>query len=376
MNLGNNKKATLSFPVPASLLGNAPEEIPLWFFDESIGFWKQEGENAVLEGEKYVGEVSHFSFWNCDYPYPVIDLSGTIIDENGMPLANRLVEIELGSNGITGSGYTDNNGFFSGKVPADESLTLSVYYALGCDISFESNIGSFSADTDLGDIEIDEPNLITVTGEVVDCDGNPVTNGLVTVRLINFEFDYYLNGTNTFEIPIFNCTSSLGVIVEAIDYNTLAFNSGVYMPLSGNMIDMGVIAACGGTLEEYFKLTVDGETIIREGVEAYYLPNFDTLYVRGINSINTKFRDIDGMGNFDLTNIDNVNMGFEHSVHGFIGFGCNDGCSSGLIINDITISELGGSGEFVKGIYSGQMDITNGPSITVDFEAEFSILLD
>jgi len=65
LNIGEGFKAELKFPVPASLLNRAPEAIPLWYYDEENGYWLEEGQ-AFLDGEFYVGTVTHFSAWNVD----------------------------------------------------------------------------------------------------------------------------------------------------------------------------------------------------------------------------------------------------------------------------------------------------------------------
>ena len=100
LNLGNGKKAELTFPVPFELQDNAPAEIPLWYFNEDFGLWQEEG-SAALEGENFVGQVSHFSFWNCDAPFPLVYISGTIVDEDGNPMANQNVCVDFASgNGL------------------------------------------------------------------------------------------------------------------------------------------------------------------------------------------------------------------------------------------------------------------------------------
>ena len=43
LQLAAGKKATLHFPIPAELVGKAPANIPLWYFDENTGLWKEEG---------------------------------------------------------------------------------------------------------------------------------------------------------------------------------------------------------------------------------------------------------------------------------------------------------------------------------------------
>lgn len=111
LNLAPNKKATISLPIPAVMRGNAPNTIPLWHFDENNGYWKEEG-SATKEGNNYVGEVSHFSFWNCDVPADYILLDGCLGNAPaGTPLANAQITLTSVNYG-TGYGYTDGQGLF------------------------------------------------------------------------------------------------------------------------------------------------------------------------------------------------------------------------------------------------------------------------
>ena len=65
LNVADGKTVQLTMPVASAQQGSAPSEIPLWYFDEDQGIWKEEGK-ATLQGNVYVGEVAHFTFWNCD----------------------------------------------------------------------------------------------------------------------------------------------------------------------------------------------------------------------------------------------------------------------------------------------------------------------
>ena len=65
LQMAEGKEAELQFAVPDKLLADAPSQIPLWYFDEEEGYWYEEG-SAVLQFDKYIGKVSHFSTWNCD----------------------------------------------------------------------------------------------------------------------------------------------------------------------------------------------------------------------------------------------------------------------------------------------------------------------
>lgn len=66
--------AKITFPIDPNQKANAPEDMPLWYFDEIKGTWVEEGlAKKVCNGDAciYVGEMNKVrSFWNVDYPVP------------------------------------------------------------------------------------------------------------------------------------------------------------------------------------------------------------------------------------------------------------------------------------------------------------------
>nr|MCU0346754.1 Ig-like domain-containing protein [Saprospiraceae bacterium] len=219
INILKGKTATIKMPVPTSLLANAPAEIPLWSYYEDYGVWAEEGK-ATLQNGAYVGEVSHFSFWNCDYPYPLVDFTATFVDENGNPLVNYWVTLTPTS-GWAGTGYTDSNGTTSGKVPKDETFTLEVLDQCGNAI-FTLPVGPFTADVDLGQVVVTNSalNTTTLTGQLVDCNNQPILNGIAI-----FQFDgqtvYEYTTTGSFDISFSTCSSSDVVIITGVDMDEL-----------------------------------------------------------------------------------------------------------------------------------------------------------
>ncbi|MBK7410804.1 MAG: hypothetical protein IPJ40_23765 [Saprospirales bacterium] len=198
LQLADNKPATLTVTVPASLQSNAPASIPLWHFDESVGIWVEEGE-AMLENGKYVGKVSHFSFWNCDAPFPVVHMSGSIfLNTNDNPLSGVQVRITIVSSSFSGYGWTDENGVFGGDIPAGEALVLEILDLCG-EVVYTENIGPFSADVVLADLILPSSAFtnmpVNISGTLVDCDGNPVPNGYVKVMLGGTASVFYVDNT-------------------------------------------------------------------------------------------------------------------------------------------------------------------------------------
>lgn len=182
-------KATLKMPIPASLQAQAPPTIALWYFDDTRAAWVEEGQ-ATRSGDTYVGEVSHFTWWNCDFWGELTKICGRIIfKEPHGPILSR-----NGSNGMikivpdmrTGRfGNANAEGEFCAIVPAGAILKISIAGRSNC-TSGESQsvtLGPFPANgcIDVGDLtfELPEFSSTTVAGRVY-CGGTPISAGVIT----------------------------------------------------------------------------------------------------------------------------------------------------------------------------------------------------
>jgi len=180
LNLADGQTATIELPVPSELLADAPATIPLWHFDESNGYWIEDGE-ATLQGNKYVGTVSHFSFWNCDDPNYYVYIDGLITDEGGVGIQNLSVQILVNSNGAAGYDFTDQDGVYEGWVPKDLDLTIKVFDNCGNEI-YSAAIGPFATDESIPEFSIvgTSSTFITLSG-ILECNGTLVTDGYAKI---------------------------------------------------------------------------------------------------------------------------------------------------------------------------------------------------
>ena len=263
LKIATGKKAELTFPIPAALQGVAAPTIDLWHFDEPTVRWKQEG-TATRSGNNYVGQVSHFSFWNCDAPFPLIDLCMTLNNPNGVPLINAQVRIKRVSTGSYGYGRTDSIGNLCGKVPKNEPLILEVLDNCNM-VVFSQNIGPFSANSTLGiiTVTIPAPNNLVITGTVTNCAGSNVTNGLATVYITGGH-NYFVPVTNgTFTVNVLRCSSgTLNFTVLGIDYATLQQSAPVSGSGTTGSVNIGTIQACGTSSLQYIELLIDGVSTV------------------------------------------------------------------------------------------------------------------
>ncbi len=262
LKIATGKTAELTFPIPAVLSGTAPASIDLWHFDEAAGRWKQEG-TAVKTGTNYIAQVSHFSFWNCDAPFPLINLCMTIVNAgNNQPMNNVKVRIKR-PNGSYGAGWTNAEGGLCGKVPKDEALILQIMDQCNS-VAYSQNIGPFTADASLGNIAVTiaATNLLTITGTVTNCAGANVTNGAAII---------YTGGAYSFTVPVVNGTFSHSIIrcntgslnfsVMGIDYAVQQQGNPVGGSGTSGTVNIGTVQACGTSSAQFVEILVDGNPI-------------------------------------------------------------------------------------------------------------------
>lgn len=121
LQLKDGCKAKLTFPIPAGMDKNPPASIPLWSFNEKTGLWEEEG-SAQLQGNVYVGEVTHFSWVNLDYPEKQGTVYGYVKDDTGKVLPG--VRLSIGQ--LLAPTVTNSDGYYSHEVPANTAFSITV----------------------------------------------------------------------------------------------------------------------------------------------------------------------------------------------------------------------------------------------------------
>lgn len=85
---------------------NAGDTIPLWYYDEATGLWKEQGQGTVVDksGQLMIcGNVTHFTWWN--YDQPINTHSCFKFDVRDEATGNRLSgNIDWQAEGVTYSG--------------------------------------------------------------------------------------------------------------------------------------------------------------------------------------------------------------------------------------------------------------------------------
>lgn len=315
--------ATLTTTIPAAAQASAPATLPLWYLDESVGIWREEG-SATKQGNKYVGEVSHFTFWNCDFGNLAVYLSMTVLNSNSQPMVNTEVRVSRpGSSWLTtASGYTDSQGHITGIVPSNESLLVEVLDACG-NIAFSTNAGPLTQNTDLGNVILSSSTqaVVTVRGKLVSCSNEPVSDGYA---IINFDNQIRYASTDAngdYTASFMYCPSSpSSAEVTAVDngHGTQQVSTAV-VNITAPYTELTDIVTCGDSPFEYLNYSIDGTNYYwtramsfnwfgQQNINGLTSFQVDNLGMGGLYRVWTAFVAGQGLGTFPIESISATDM--------------------------------------------------------------------
>jgi len=275
LQLKDGSTVEMSMDVPASMLDKAPATIPMWYFDEAMGLWKEEGE-ATLQNDMYVAQLAHFSYWNCDAWVEVVKWGASFVYEDGSPASQVLVCLTILDLHATSCSYTDADGFVCGMVAYDELMMMEVKSRCG-DVIYSQQIGPYTENTMIGTITIPTNNMTytAVSGFAVDCDGDPVTSGFATIKVGEHNYYAYLDEvTGAFSISVRNCDAS-GITVKISDVTAIKQSLTTSYAYT-TVIDAGTISVCE-TVAEF----IDVEIV---GFPEHYFDFFPSTYLQEGNT--------------------------------------------------------------------------------------------
>jgi hypothetical protein len=361
-------KATIKFLLPAVVTASAPATIPLWSFNEATGLWKQEG-TATKSGNFYTAEVSHFSFWNCDAQFPVVDFSATIKDQNGQPVKRKLVRIRRTVTNSYTTGYTDSLGVVKGKVPINEALTLEVVTSYTCTALLHTqSIGPFAAAANINVTMNTVPTqTATVAGTAVNCTGAPVVNGFADLKMNGQSHRaQIINGA--FSIAVSICSVNQQASLTITDNGATQQSTPMSITLAPGAINAGTINACGTSLQEFTTVVVNGTTFnfappdyLATILNTNVVPPLTTIVAQNLsnsNFINFKFKGA-AVGTFLISEVEMLIM--PNRYRGI------DPAST----LPVTITEYGNGNGYVAGSFSGNVgDSTGSASVQVTFRVK------
>ena len=369
----NGQKATLTMPIPSSLAATAPASIPLWYFDEAKGLWKEEG-NATKTGNSYVGDVGHFSFWSYSLPGPYVQFDCTLKDAAGNPLPNVFVQIVLAGTFSEGYGYTDASGFISGPVSANSQLILYVSPSFGnCGYFLVQNFTSTNVDISLGTVTIVSNLIANISGTITNCNNNPVTNGDIIMSFIpGYGFcRFAVTNTGAFSFSVILCNNNtVPVTIIAEDQTAQQQSTLQNFNIAVGANNIGNLQACNISNAQFINYSIDGtnysinippDTFNFYQVFPSNIPH--TIFTAGqIAGSNTAYIYTDWTG---------IALNSLQPLAGFSAAQMLNASSTNPI--NVQITEYGIIGEFISGNFTGVFTDNPPPNATHNVTCSFRI---
>ncbi len=356
LQIAEGSKATLHMPVTSGQIANAPATIPLWHFNEVAGYWIEEGQAALINGE-YVGAVKHFSFWNCDDFFDGASITGSIEDVNGIAVSDLTVQI------ITPNGSIIDNvsyGYFFSYVPANVPVTFNVFNNCGDLISTWTNI--FTANVSISHtFNILNVNNYSISGTFADCNNNLVTNGYVKLTIGPNIFYETPNSAGQFSVNLNGCYSNTSFTVEGFDFSSVQTTGVLSFAINSPTVNIGNITACNSS-PEHISYSIDGnpptvffpplwcyDTTWTSPINPSLIDTFLYVSSNSSNSFHLYLEDI-SIGSYNFVDYLNSSSTPGASLHIAEGINISNGPPPNIIFN---LNSYGPAGTYIDITFSG-----------------------
>ena len=243
------KKATLVFPVPATVQPAAPDTIRLWHFDDASARWLEEGI-AVKTAGKIKADVSKFSFWSVNESAGFVRMTCVIMNSiDTTPVGNQLITLTVPGTSMTCYGYSACTGFVLSGVPVGQPIVMNIEVSNACGTTLHTrNIGPFTTATNLDTIWITAPatTYTLFTGYIKNCQGGVASNSYISLYSPSsgsYIFEADANGY--FTLPVYTCQNT----ILDYSYQVTEFGTGNQSPVvtgstTAHTVNLGNVYAC------------------------------------------------------------------------------------------------------------------------------------
>jgi hypothetical protein len=350
LQIASGQSATITMPVPLSMLSSAPGTIPLWHFDEETGFWMEEG-SAALVGNNYVGNVGHFSSWNCDNPGSRATVKGRVLDCNNNPVEGLSVTVGQ-SHAITNS-----EGYYVRNIPAETDFIIEVNQPQNGLTSETISVSALAAEQvyTQPDLHVACPAYVVVA---ITCNSGSALIGFIAVNWGNGSSNIPVSGAGIYKLVVAPSGATAEVNIVGANTNVLQQASLTLPTGMSQSVEAGTFDLCGnggssGGLVSGFAIDGDGYnnqtfTVSSDLMQSIgtYSPSDNSTVVAAVQSDPsisiTGFFEGSGTGAFNAT--DN-NIGFGLDINGQSYASDND-----FVLNITQYGVVGGS---IAGTFTG-----------------------
>jgi len=364
LDTANNVTAQVQFNIPATMQASAPNTIELFDFDENQGIAYANGA-ANKTGGKYMGQVQHFSFWNCaEYNPGKALISGYVTDANGIPVPG--VPVRVGHT----FAKTNIDGYYHKIVPTGVSITVGIFPTFLGNI-ITPQVVSPLTDGGTANIDIVVPALKKVFGRIVNCAGGPIPAKVMLSWYSNTVFhdvhmSCFTRPDGTFDLLTEPSITSANLHVWSLNTDSI-----YYVYPSTNPFDLGDVTICPPIQTGPNQMTLSGgmfttpTTLTNFNSSKVATMIFDTAGVAKHISVTAYGADGDFYIQTNGVTAGTYTIGVKSSPTLVSIYLFNPTWQDSLSTGTVKITKLGSVGGLVEGTFTGTS--STGVSVTGQF---------
>jgi hypothetical protein len=355
--------ATLRMQVEQAQLSLVPKTIPMWYFDEALGVWKEEGV-AQLTADYYEAKVPHFSFWNFDAWFEVIKWGAKFACADSTAASQLKVCITIPELNTQKCEYTNEEGMVCGMVAANQLLQLDIYDDCGSPF-YTWQIGPYS---DSVYLQVDDfcdqfrhESQSRIQAFVYDCDGQPATNLFGKISAGNAVYYRTVSAIDGhFETTILNCGQN-DMDIKLISSSGLSYQYAGVHPFAEE-INLDTLSVCT-ELSEYIVMEINS------GSEKLFL--IDPKYSFGADG--HCIGSMDSASNVFHICLDDIRVGeYIDEPATLILRPIDEKLEAHEL--DVVITYSGGYGDVIQGSFSGKLEVPKEIQYDPSVKGYFSVL--
>ncbi|MFZ3013541.1 MAG: putative Ig domain-containing protein [Nitrospira sp.] len=259
--------ATIRIPL-GTQSANPPATMPLWFFDDTTGVWREDGI-ATLQGtganRYYEGPVTRVTYWNADLVLDSIVVNGCVKDANGQPVANALVQTEGLDYTGTAVDVTAADGTFSVAMRKSSRAKLGLFEFDAqtfkvVPVSNTVNVGPSATDITLPNCLVKQPGQLTITTTALQ-------NGTIGVA-----YNQTLVAAGGVPGYVWSLNTGSNPLPDGLSLNPAGVISGTSTAADTTAIIVKVTDSAGGTATKELTITVTAPNVQPLAITTSILP--------------------------------------------------------------------------------------------------------
>ncbi|RYG22971.1 MAG: hypothetical protein EOO01_44670 [Chitinophagaceae bacterium] len=235
---------------------------------------------------------------------------------------------------------------------------MTVYSGYGCNTPvFSQNIPASGTNISIPNIILPAQVMANVSGNLTNCNAQPVTNGYVMMNVAGTLYRYPVDNTGAYSLNFPLCAATQMATFIGVDQSANVQSASIDHLLQPGLNTVGTLQACGLSTVEFFNYSIDAPGV-HQGNHSFSNAPGDTAFQESAWAEVAIYAENTSTGNWVVLRMDDqaIATGSSQSAWSFLDSDLYALGMSGLsplpTNNQVHITEYGTVGQFISGNFS------------------------